>query len=78
MVRNLHQINVWDIVDVHVGSYCVAAADALNTVASHLMLTDLDKYVTEVQNLRCVDTSAGVVEAVVVEHFPHTYDVAKW
>lgn len=76
VVGNLHQINVWDIVDVH-GPYCVAAAGALDTMALHSMLTDLHKHVTEPQNLHCVDKSAGVAEAAVAEQPPHTYDVAK-
>lgn len=74
MVENLHQIDVWDIVDAH-GPYCVAAADALNMVASHSTLTDLDKHVTEAQNLHCVDKSAVVAAAV--EQLPCTFDVAK-
>lgn len=69
-----------DIVDVaHDAPYSVAVAvDALNTVASHLMSTDLDSHVTEAQNLHCVDKPAGVVAvAVAVEHFPRIHDVAK-
>lgn len=78
---NLHQINARDIVDAERDAPDFAVAvDASNTVASHLMLTDLDIRATEAQNLHCVDRQIGVAAvaaAVAVEYFPRIHDVAK-